>query len=134
MNDTPQSPPIKGLGKLIHISGWAILFCSLFLHGKGVAGHVRGVSAEHHRAAFFHARLLLELWVASEEVFVQPPDRAFPVDQPIAYREYDAVRVFLHALFLPSGDASFDSSAPPIERDGGVLCGQCRYLLLSSRP
>lgn len=30
MNDTPQSPPIKGLGKLIHIAGWAILFCSPF--------------------------------------------------------------------------------------------------------
>ena len=30
MNDTPQSPPIKGLGKLIHIAGWGILFCSPF--------------------------------------------------------------------------------------------------------
>ena len=48
MNDTPQSPPIKGLGKLIHIAGWGILFC----------------------AAFLHARLLLELRVAGEAVFV----------------------------------------------------------------
>lgn len=30
MHDTPQSPPIKRLGKLIHIAGWAILFCSPF--------------------------------------------------------------------------------------------------------
>ena len=88
--------------------GYPILF-PLLLHGEGVASHVRGVSAEHHRAALLHARLLLELRVAGEAVFVQPPDRAFPADQPIAYREYDAVRAFLHALFLPSGDASSGS-------------------------
>ena len=66
MNDTPQSPPIKGLGKLIHIAGWGILFCSPFFF----TGHVRGLFPEHHRAAFLHARLLLELRVAGEAVFV----------------------------------------------------------------
>lgn len=81
--------------------GYPVLL-PLLLHGEGIASHVRGVSAEHHRAALLHARLLLELRVAGEAVFVQPPDRAFPADQPIAYREYDAVRAFLHALFLPS--------------------------------
>lgn len=30
MTDTPQSPPIKGLGKLIHVVGWGILFCAPF--------------------------------------------------------------------------------------------------------
>ncbi len=30
MNDTPQSPPIKGFGKLIHVGGLSILFCSPF--------------------------------------------------------------------------------------------------------
>ena len=69
MNDTPQSPPIKGLGKLIHIAGWGILLPFL-LHGEGVASHVRGLFPEHHRAAFLHARLLLELRVAGEAVFV----------------------------------------------------------------
>ena len=64
MNDTPQSPPIKGLGKLIHIAGWGILFCSpFFFTGREKKG-------EHHRAAFLHARLLLELRVAGEAVFV----------------------------------------------------------------
>lgn len=106
----------------------------LLLYGKGVASHVRGVSAEHHRAAFLHVRFLPELRVAGEAVFVQPSDWAFPVDQPIAYRRYDAVRASLHALFLPSGDASPTPSAPPVERDGGVLCRQRRYLLLGSRP
>ena len=101
MNDTPQSP-YQRFGKVdTHCGmGYPILF-PLLLHGEGVASHVRGVSAEHHRAALLHARLLLELRVAGEAVFVQPPDRAFPADQPIAYREYDAVRAFLHALFLP---------------------------------
>ena len=70
MNDTPQSPPIKGLGKLIHIAGWGILFCSPFSSREGVASHVRGLFPEHHRAAFLHARLLLELRVAGEAVFV----------------------------------------------------------------
>ena len=32
MNDTPQSPPIKGLGKLIHIAGWGILFCNAVIY------------------------------------------------------------------------------------------------------
>lgn len=40
----------------------------------------------------------------------------------------------LHALFLSAGDASSGSSAPPVERDGGVLSRQRRYLLLGSRP
>ena len=113
--------------------GYPVLL-PLFLHGEGVASHVRGLFPEHHRAAFLHARLLLELRVAGEAVFVQPPDRAFPADQPIAYRGYDAVRASLHALFLSAGDASSGSSAPPVERDGGVLSRQRRYLLLGSRP
>ena len=49
--------------------GYPILF-PLLLHGEGVASHVRGLFPEHHRAAFLHARLLLELRVAGEAVFV----------------------------------------------------------------
>lgn len=38
MNDTPLSPPVKGVGKIIHIAGWAILFCSpFFFTGTEVA-------------------------------------------------------------------------------------------------
>ena len=63
MNDTPQSPPIKGLGKLIHIAGWGILFCSPFFF----TGRESQVTFEGY---FLHARLLLELRVAGEAVFV----------------------------------------------------------------
>lgn len=71
MNDTPQSPPIKGLGKLIHIAGWGILFCSpFFFTGRESQVTFEGLFPEHHRAAFLHARLLLELRVAGEAVFV----------------------------------------------------------------
>lgn len=71
MNDTPQSPPIKGLGKLIHIAGMGYpVLLPPFSSRGGVASHVRGLFPEHHRAAFLHARLLLELRVAGEAVFV----------------------------------------------------------------
>ena len=49
--------------------GYPVLL-PLLLHGEGVASHVRGLFPEHHRAAFLHARLLLELRVAGEAVFV----------------------------------------------------------------
>jgi hypothetical protein len=108
MNDTPQSPPIKGLGKLIHIAGWGILFCSPFFF----TGRESQVTFEgYFRSIIVPLSFMLVFYLN----YGWPPDRAFPADQPIAYRGYDAVRASLHALFLSAGDASPTPSAPPVE-------------------
>jgi hypothetical protein len=110
--------------------GYPILL-PLLLYGEGVASHVRGLFPEHHRAALLHARLLPELRLAGEAVFVQPPDRAFPVDQPIAYRGMLFVHLCMRYFYPPEMHHPARPPRPLNETVGFFLVNAVIYSLVA---
>lgn len=67
---THHNLPYQRFGKVDTHRGMGYPVLLPFFFTGRVASHVRGLFPEHHRAAFLHARLLLELRVAGEAVFV----------------------------------------------------------------
>ena len=60
MNDTPQTPHVRGTGKWIHVAGWAILFCFPFFF----TGHEARVSLEGYvRAIIVPLSFMLVFYV-----------------------------------------------------------------------
>lgn len=103
MIETPQTPPVKGVGRLIHVVGWGILFCApFFFTGREqtvtLESYLRGILVPLTFMCVFYANYC---WLVKRELFMRRTRRFLLINLMLIVVAIVAVHLVMHLFQHP---------------------------------
>lgn len=98
MTETPQTPPFKGMGRLIHVVGWGILFCAPFFftgreQGVTLESYLRGILVPLSFMCVFYINYF---WLVKRELFARRTGRFLLINLLMIIATIVTVHLIMH--------------------------------------